>query len=167
MVNLVHVLTLILFAIAAFIVSSLVEYFAHRLMHIYPKAFPPHPQHHIENTGQGFFLELVEYVKFSCLAMLTFFPFSWELGWSWLIGSLAYAIFAAYAHQLQHDNPKACFWMKMPVHYVHHEYDQWHHNFGLGVDWWDHVFGTYKEADWLVEKAQDVPKRKPLKLKWY
>ena len=51
MANPIHVLTLILFAIAAFIVASLVEYFAHRLMHIYPKAFPVHPKHHIEKLS--------------------------------------------------------------------------------------------------------------------
>ncbi len=167
MVNLIHASGLILCSIAAFVVASLVEYIAHRLMHIYPKAFPVHPKHHVENTGQGFLWEFIEYVKFSFLAMLTPFLFSWEIGLSWLIGSFIYAVFAAYAHQLQHDNPKACFWMKMPVHYVHHEYDQWHHNFGLGVDWWDYVFGTYKEADWLVEKAQDMPRKKLLELKWY
>jgi hypothetical protein len=27
-------------------------------------------------------------------------------------------------------------------------YHQWHHNFGVTVDWWDHVFGTYKEMPW-------------------
>jgi len=49
-----------------------------------------------------------------------------------------FAAFSAYA-QLQHENPTQCFWMKMPVHYVHHKYGMWHHNFGLAVDWWDHV----------------------------
>ena len=92
---------------------------------------------------------------------------SWEIGLSWLFGCLVYAAFASYAHQLQHDNPKACFWMKMPVHYVHHEYNQWHQNFGIGVDWWDYVFGTYQQADWLEEKAKDLPKKSPLELKWY
>jgi len=42
--------------------------------------------------------------------------------------------------------------MKMPVHYVHHKYGMWHHNFGLAVDWWDHVFGTYKPVEWLTEE---------------
>jgi len=77
------------------------------------------------------------------------------VGISFFLGMLFYAAFAAYAHQLQHENPTACFWMKMPVHYVHHEYKQWHHNFGLGVDWWDRIFGTYKPVEWLTEKEQN------------
>ena len=150
----------------AFIFSSFVEYWMHRLMHRFPKAFPTHPRHHVNNAGQGFIWEFRDYTIASSLPMCALFLVSKEVGLAWLLGALSYAAFAAYAHQLQHDNPKACFWMKMPVHYVHHEYNQWHHNFGLGVDWWDFVFGTYQEADWLTEKAQDVPKKGLWELKW-
>jgi len=163
-----HVLGLIICAIAAFVFGSFVEYWLHRLMHWFPKVFPTHPRHHINNSGQGFLWEFRDYILLSSVVMFTPFLISLEIGLSWLIGSLVYAAFASYAHQLQHDNPKACFWMKMPVHYVHHEYNQWHHNFGLGLDWWDFVFGTYKDADdWVEEKAQDVTQKSPLELKWY
>jgi sterol desaturase/sphingolipid hydroxylase (fatty acid hydroxylase superfamily) len=36
------------------------------------------------------------------------------------------------------------FWMRLPVHHLHHHYEMQKHNFGLSVDWWDRVFGTYK-----------------------
>lgn len=55
----------------------------------------------------------------------------------------------------------------MPVHYVHHKYGQWHHNFGLAVDWWDHVFGTYKAMDWYDEKEQAKPQLGFGQLRWF
>ena len=162
----IYIFGLIFCFIGAFVFSSLVEYWVHRLMHIFPKAFPPHPRHHVSNAGQGFIREFRDYVIGSSILMFAPFIISMDIGLSWFLGALSYAAFAAYDHQLQHDNPKACFWMKMPLHYVHHEYNQWHHNFGIGVDWWDFVFGTYQEADWLTEKAQDVPRKDLWELKW-
>lgn len=46
----------------------------------------------------------------------------------------------------------------MPVHYVHHKYNQWEYNFGLAVDWWDKVFGTYQAVDWLGESELEIDK---------
>jgi len=34
------------------------------------------------------------------------------------------------------------------VHYIHHAHNQWHHNFGLCLDIWDRVFGTYQPTEW-------------------
>ncbi len=138
--------------IAAFVVASLVEYWIHRLMHASQKLGERHRDHHRRNEGQGVIWEFFDYIKGSAIAMGLPFLISVEIGSGWLLGALAYAAFSAYAHQLQHENPTRCFWMKMPVHYVHHKYGMWHHNFGLGVDWWDHVFGTYKLVDWLTEE---------------
>jgi sterol desaturase/sphingolipid hydroxylase (fatty acid hydroxylase superfamily) len=69
---------------------------------------------------------------------------AWLLGYpltcmSIILGGIAW---------VAHDRPELMFWMKMPSHHVHHTYHQWHHNFGVTVDWWDHVFGTYKEMPW-------------------
>ncbi len=138
--------------IVAFVVASLVEYWIHRLMHASQKLGERHRDHHRRNEGQGVIWEFFDYIKGSAIAMGLPFLISVEIGSGWLLGALAYAAFSAYAHQLQHENPTRCFWMKMPVHYVHHKYGMWHHNFGLGVDWWDHVFGTYKLVDWLTEE---------------
>ncbi|MDR9401841.1 MAG: sterol desaturase family protein [Halothece sp. Uz-M2-17] len=138
--------------LAAFVVASLVEYWIHRLMHASQKLGERHRDHHRRNEGQGVIWEFFDYIKGSAIAMGLPFLISVEIGSGWLLGALAYAAFSAYAHQLQHENPTRCFWMKMPVHYVHHKYGMWNHNFGLGVDWWDHVFGTYKLVDWLTEE---------------
>ncbi len=152
--------------IAAFVAASLVEYWIHRLMHASQKLGERHRDHHRRNEGQGVIWEFFDYIKGGAIAMVPPFFISVEIGTGWLLGAIAYAAFSAYAHQLQHENPTRCFWMKMPVHYVHHKYGMWHHNFGLGVDWWDHVFGTYKLVDWQTEEEL-AQQSGYLALKWW
>lgn len=153
--------------VAAFVFSSLVEYWLHRLMHVSVKIGKRHRDHHRRNEGQGILWEFCDYVKGSFIAMCLPFLISTEVGMGWFAGALIYAAFSAYAHQLQHENPSKCFWMPMPVHYVHHKYAMWHHNFGLAVDWWDHVFGTYKMVDWLTAEELEKPKRGFVQLRWW
>jgi sterol desaturase/sphingolipid hydroxylase (fatty acid hydroxylase superfamily) len=150
----------------AFVLASLVEYWLHRLMHVSPRIGERHRDHHRRNEGQGVLWEFRDYVRGSFVVMCLMFFYCWEAGVGWFLGGLVYAAFSAYAHQLQHDNPTKCFWMKMPVHYVHHKYGMWHHNFGLAVDWWDHVFGTYKLVEWLGEEELSQPPRGYLQLRW-
>lgn len=154
--------------IGAFVFASFVEYWVHRLMHYKPQSVGKrHLDHHKRNEGQGVVGEFFDYVKGSAIAMLIPLLFSLEFGLGWLAGALVFAAFSAYAHQLQHENPTKCFWMKMPVHYVHHKYGQWHHNFGLAVDWWDHLFGTYKSTDWLTEEELSHANRGYFELRWW
>jgi sterol desaturase/sphingolipid hydroxylase (fatty acid hydroxylase superfamily) len=155
------------FFIGAFVFASFVEYWIHRLMHVSPKVGARHIDHHKRNEGQGVLWEFRDYVRGSAIAMLIPFLISVEAGIGWVAGALVFAAFSAYAHQLQHENPTKCFWMKMPVHYVHHKYGMWHHNFGLAVDWWDHIFRTYKPVDWLTETELQQPKRGYLELRWW
>jgi sterol desaturase/sphingolipid hydroxylase (fatty acid hydroxylase superfamily) len=157
----------VIFFVAAFVFASFVEYWMHRWMHASPRVGQRHRDHHRRNEGQGVIWEFLDYVKGSAIAMAIPFLFSVEAGAGWLTGALVYAAFSAYAHQLQHENPTRCFWMKMPVHYVHHKYNMWHHNFGLGVDWWDHVFGTYKEVEWITEEEQALADKGYLQLRWW
>ncbi|WP_009632104.1 sterol desaturase family protein [Synechocystis sp. PCC 7509] len=151
----------------AFILASLLEYWLHRLMHVSKKVGARHLEHHRNNTGQGVLWEFRDYIRGAIVLIAAMFFYSWVAGIGWLLGSLAYAAFSAYAHQLQHENPTKCFWMKMPVHYVHHKYGMWHHNFGLAVDWWDKVFGTYKLVDWLTEEELSQPEKNLLQLRWW
>ncbi|NJO39286.1 MAG: sterol desaturase family protein [Cyanobacteria bacterium RU_5_0] len=154
-------------SIIAFIFASFVEYWVHRWMHLSQKFGERHRDHHRRNEGQGVVWEFLDYVKGTAIGMVIPFFFSLDVGWGWLVGAVAYAAFSAYAHQLQHENPTKCFWMKMPVHYVHHKYGMWHHNFGLAVDWWDHVFGTYKLVEWLTEDETSQADRGYLQLRWW
>jgi sterol desaturase/sphingolipid hydroxylase (fatty acid hydroxylase superfamily) len=153
--------------ITAFVIASLVEYWVHRLMHKPYKLGEKHRNHHRRGEGQGVIWEFRDYVLGSLVA--TALPFIWsiEFGCYWFGGALVFAAFSAYAHQLQHENPRKCFWMTMPVHYVHHKYGQWHHNFGLAVDWWDRVFGTYKAVEWLDEKELAKPELGFTQLRWF
>ncbi|ERN40777.1 sterol desaturase [Rubidibacter lacunae KORDI 51-2] len=151
----------------AFVFASLVEYWLHRLMHASARVGQRHRDHHRRNEGQGVLWEFRDYVVGSLVALPVMFLVSIPSGSGWLLGALAYAAFSAYAHQLQHENPVKCFWMPMPVHYVHHKYGMWHHNFGLAVDWWDRIFGTYKPVDWLTEAERSQSERSYLALKWW
>lgn len=160
-------MTAIAFFIGAFIFASFVEYWIHRLMHKSVKLGKRHRDHHKRNEGQGVVWEFFDYVKGSAVAMAIPFFFSLEAGLGWASGALAFALFSAYAHQLQHENPTKVFWMKMPVHYVHHKYNMWYENFGLAVDWWDHIFGTYKEVEWLTDEERQIEKQSYLALRWW
>ncbi|MEO1672644.1 MAG: sterol desaturase family protein [Cyanobacteria bacterium J06631_2] len=154
--------------ISAFIFASFVEYWLHRLMHIFPhfgRDIVPHYEHHRENTANGVIQEFRDYAMVVPLSLLAF-VISVPVGITAVAGSLVYAAFSAYTHQLQHENPTKCVWMKMPIHYVHHKYNQWGHNFGLAVDWWDHIFGTYKATDWLSESELENSDRSYLQIKW-
>lgn len=155
------------FFVGAFVFASFVEYWMHRLMHASPKVGARHLDHHKRNEGQGVLWEFRDYVLGSAIAMFIPFLFSMQAGIGWVLGALVFAAFSAYAHQLQHENPTKCFWMKMPVHYVHHKYGMWHHNFGLAVDWWDHIFRTYKPVNWLTETELQQSKRGYLELRWW
>ena len=155
--------------ILAFLFASFLEYWLHRFMHLWPwlgNKLTTHYDHHRRNSGQGVLWEFKDYCILVFLMCWTFL-ISLSVGIGVFLGSLVYAAFSSYAHQLQHDNPTKCFWMKMPVHYVHHKYNQWHHNFGLAVDWWDFVFGTYKSVEWLSDQELSQPERGYLQVKWW
>lgn len=141
-------------AVAGFLVTSLAEYWIHRLMHWSILLGDRHLEHHRRNVGQGMMAELLDYLKSGAPLMLLPFVFSWSIGLGWFLGCFSFAVLAAYAHQLQHDCPDRCFWLAMPVHYVHHKYGMWHHNFGITVDWWDRCFGTYKPMPWQAKIAE-------------
>ncbi len=132
--------------ILAFIFGSFLEYWVHRFMHLYPKfgnGLIKHPNHHRSNTTKGFIGDFLDFSLVSLL-VLPAFLISVSVGIIMISGTVAFAAFASYAHQIQHDAPQKCFWMKMPIHYVHHQKNQSASNFGVAIDWWDRLFGTYK-----------------------
>lgn len=133
--------------VTAWLVGSLVEYWGHRLMHGGWLLTRGHLEHHESNEAKGVWPEFLHYLKGTAVLMPWLFLHSVAAGSGWLAGGLLYGFFSAYGHQLQHDNPRACFWMpRMPVHWVHHRYGMDHANFGLALDWWDRAFGTYRRV---------------------
>lgn len=162
-------LTIVITFIIALVFSSFMEYWLHRLMHISPRFgrdIVDHYRHHKENVAQGVLPEFKDYSMAMPITLLAFL-ISVPVGISFIAGSLVYAIFSAYAHQLQHESPTKCVWLKMPVHYVHHKYNQWDYNFGLAVDWWDKLFGTYKATDWLTEEELKQSQKEYWQVKWW
>ena len=131
------------FVTAAF-VATFVEYWGHRLMHFGKLLGKHHAGHHAKGTGQGWLREFRDYAVPSIPGLGLGFLVSPAVGVGWFAGGLSYAACAAFAHQLQHERPTQVFWLTQPVHAVHHHHQEWHHNFGLTVDFWDRVFGTYR-----------------------
>jgi hypothetical protein len=141
----------------ALILGTFVEYWGHRFMHRWLLR-KRHALHHRDGHGQGWLGEFFDYSTGSLPLMLLGFFWSVEVGVGMTAGGLAYAAFAAYSHQLQHERPELCFWMKRPVHHIHHSQHLWHHNFGISVSLWDHVFGTYKKVDWAPRRLDPPPR---------
>jgi sterol desaturase/sphingolipid hydroxylase (fatty acid hydroxylase superfamily) len=154
----------------AFLIGTLSEYVVHRLMHQRILLGKVHADHHADGTGQGWLLEFKDYI----LPAFPFIVFAFGVGWLLLgslplgvgaaIGGLAYAMFAAYAHQIQHEAPELAFWMRRPVHHIHHVNKMWHHNFGISFDIWDRLCGTYKWVDWKPERP--IRLRRFFQIKW-
>jgi sterol desaturase/sphingolipid hydroxylase (fatty acid hydroxylase superfamily) len=148
------------------VVGSFVEYWGHRAMHTFLLK-KKHVLHHKEGGAQGWFWEFLDYVLGAGFILPIGFLHSIEAGISFAGGALTYAAFAAYSHQLQHERPELCFWLVRPVHKIHHGEQMWRHNFGIGVDIWDRVFGTYKKVVWVRPKPwRECSLWQLLQIKW-
>jgi sterol desaturase/sphingolipid hydroxylase (fatty acid hydroxylase superfamily) len=138
--------------LSAFIGGTFVEYFIHRGMHwgiIYPKG---HQWHHESNEARTFFKDMIDYGSAAAIVCWVGFLVSVGVGIGWAFGCFLYAALASYAHQLQHANAGLVFWMPRPVHRLHHVHDMTGRNFGVLVDWWDRLFGTYEPIEWPRQK---------------
>jgi sterol desaturase/sphingolipid hydroxylase (fatty acid hydroxylase superfamily) len=139
--------------VLAFIFASFLEYWIHRLMHIWPRfgnRLTSHYNHHYKDASPGVVSDFKDYSMVALIFLpLLFISFPIAIGA--ILGGVVFAFFAAYTHKLQHEDPTKCFWMKVPVHYIHHQ-STWYYNFGLSLDWWDRVFGTYKPMEWTFPK---------------
>ncbi len=159
------------FAIAfgtALIFASLVEYVVHRWMHSGTLLGRKHARHHQDGEGQGWLGEFRDYALGSVPILWFGFLVSVPAGIGYASGGIVYAALSAYAHQLQHEYPEMVFWLPRPVHHLHHHHKMWRHNFGILVDVWDRVFGTYK----TVESSQETPLpersfAKLFKIRWF
>lgn len=142
--------------------GTLGEYLMHRAMHARRALGERHARHHRLGFGQGWLGELIDYAwgglpgGVALAAILTWVTDSPRFGGGFFIGVLLHLAFAAYAHQLQHERPDLVFWMRKPVHYLHHEHGLWHHNFGISTPLWDHVFGTYQELPFEGRTARST-----------
>jgi sterol desaturase/sphingolipid hydroxylase (fatty acid hydroxylase superfamily) len=137
-------LTLLAAFVAALVLGTFVEYWGHRLMHEGWFLRRHHAKHHAQRYGQGVLGEFRDYFLPTLTILWVGFLVSPEAGVGFAAGDVAYAFLAAWSHQIQHERPELCFWMARPTHRVHHDQQMWRHNFGITVDVWDRVFGTYE-----------------------
>lgn len=158
---------------SALVVGTLVEYVVHRAMHRGKMLGKKHAEHHQEGAGQGVCGEFADYFIGGIPVIAVGFCIGYfacnslAAGLGFVAGSTAYAMLAAYSHQLQHERPELAFWMVRPVHHLHHHHRMWKHNFGITVDIWDRVFGTYKPTDWRPERrARNYPLKAFFRIKW-
>jgi len=141
----------IIAAASAVVFGTFAEYFIHRSMHwgiLHPEG---HRHHHEANDARTFMRDFFDYGTGAAALGWLGFLVSTTSGIGWAFGALVYAILASYAHQIQHANADLVFWMKRPVHRLHHNLDMRDHNFGVLVDWWDRLFGSYEPIEYPRE----------------
>ena len=138
--------------VLTFVFGTLMEYVIHRLMHRSYFLGKRHARHHREGWGQGWLGEFRDYFIPSIPLTLLGFLVSTPVGIGMAVGVVTFTAVAAYSHEIQHENPDLVFWMRQPVHYLHHKHHMWKDNFGITVDWWDRLFGTYRQVEWRREK---------------
>jgi len=159
--------------LSAFLLGTFLEYTVHRLMHHGQLLGKKHAEHHRDGWGQGVLGEFWDYLVGSAPVIVAgglvsyFLLGSVPAAVGFATGGLAYAGLAAYAHQVQHERPELVFWLPRPVHHLHHKHHMWRHNFGILVDFWDRVFGTYQAVEWKPEKrVRDYPLRTFFQIRW-
>src|SRR5262245_13754159 len=107
------------FFFLAFVLGTLIEYVAHRLMHaglLFPRQ---HWEHHKSREARGWFWEFGQYLLLTLPLMAFGFLHSFAAGVGFLLGGLAHVALVAYSHQLQHEHPERVFWLSCPIHYLH------------------------------------------------
>lgn len=152
----------------ALFLGSLADYWVHRAMRWGLIKRKVHVEHHKNAFAKGFLAELRGYVLpggliiylagyLICHLLLG----SSSAGVGWVVGGLAFVVFAAYSHQLQHERPERCFWMRVPLHHVHHAWNMVEKNFGISTDFWDRVFGTYEVSTHKGKAIVWKPEKRP------
>ncbi len=153
--------------VCAFVFGTVLEYGVHRLMHrgyLFPSQ---HWEHHKTRGARGWFWEFGEFFLWMLPVMCLGFLHSRQAGVGFFLGGFVYAVLVAYSHQLQHDHPERAFWLKSPVHYLHHRHEKGNYNYGVLVDVWDRALGTYKSYDWRRPEDYRFSVRGLFDIKWY
>lgn len=165
---------LVLGAAGGFILGTFGEYWLHRAMHGGVVLAKRHGDHHREGSGQGALKEFRDYASGALVTAMIVSPIDYYYGSGGLLaaglvfGLVVHALFAAWCHQAQHEDPRLLPWLsRTPVHFVHHELAQARHNFGISVDWWDKLFRTYRpEPNWRLLLDVAKPARSWWRLDW-
>lgn len=153
--------------VTGLMLGSFVEYTVHRLMHKGKFLGKRHAKHHRQFEAQGWWGEFTDYSLPGLLIAWAGFLVSVPAGIGFALGTVGYAAFAAYGHQIQHEKPDLAFWLGVPIHFLHHRENMWNHNFGIGVSIWDRMLGTYKTSDWRPgRRLRDYPINEFVSIRW-
>lgn len=152
----------------AVIYATFAEYVLHRMMHAGLVLAEQHAAHHEQGISHGWLEEFLNYFLPAQSILWVGFLYSPGAGAGFAAGGTLAIAWAAYAHQIQHENPELVFWLARPVHHLHHKFDLQHTNFGISVDWWDRIFGTYYAGDWEPgENRRSFTARHYLNIQWH
>jgi sterol desaturase/sphingolipid hydroxylase (fatty acid hydroxylase superfamily) len=154
------------FGLALFL-GTIIEYVTHRLMHA-GYLFPTqHLNHHRKRGARGWFWEFGEHWLWLSPLLFLGFLYSVEAGLGLLLGGTLYVALVGYSHQLQHEHPERVFWLPRPIHYLHHRFDKGNYDFGIVVDFWDRLLGTYKAYNYKPPAGYRFTFRGLFEIKWY
>lgn len=151
--------------VISILIASFLEYLFHRFMHKWLLR-KRHADHHADGLAQGWLGEFRDYMMGAIWLLFIGFLHSPEVGWGCFAGGLLFTVWCAYNHQLQHEHPELCVWMPQPVHYTHHHFRMWDANFGIAVDIWDRLFGTYRRVEWHPDRSKPIPLKSYFRIKW-
>lgn len=157
----------------AFLMGSLSEYWVHRLMHTHGFKKDIHEGHHILGFSQGVWPEFWVYYRPALPFVPAGFLLSTWAGIGGILGSLAFALFAAVSHQLSHERPSLLIWQRTPVHHLHHRHDETEYNFGISTEIWDHVFGTFRAHEFFkselpfIRTLSEISWKMPPDAEWW
>jgi hypothetical protein len=131
--NIGAVLEMSIALVTGLLLASFFEYAVHRLMHKGNFLGKRRAQHPRGFEAQGWWGEFSDYALPGLLIAWLEFSVSISAGIGFAVGTIGYATFAAYAHQVQHEKPHLAFWIDAPIHYLHHRENMWHHNDAIGA----------------------------------
>jgi len=155
--------------ITSVVVGELSVYWVHRLQHHPRVRDKGHEYHHAHAEPRSWWLEFWSYLRPGTIPITIFGGLFWlvfdaQFAIAWWFGMLLYMAFAAFVHEIYHTDPNLIFWSR-PVHYFHHEHNQWKHNFAFTNTLLDRAFGTFKDDPTWVRKR--VPLTRVLQIKWF
>jgi len=141
------------FGLALFL-GTLVEYWAHRAMHEWGFFYERHWAHHKANHAREWLWDAFFYYPPMALPLILLgYLGGWWFFLGWALGGLVYAFVMSLAHMVQHHHPRRVFWMRYPIHYLHHRFHKGRNNYGVVTCWWDRLFGTYHVPRFYVREC--------------
>jgi sterol desaturase/sphingolipid hydroxylase (fatty acid hydroxylase superfamily) len=132
--------------VAALFFGTLVEYLLHRAMHEWGFFTARHWYHHKVNHAHDWLWDaFCYYLPLSTPLLLIGLLGGFYFFVGWCVGDLVFCFILSACHYIQHHHPRKVFWMRYPIHKLHHRCRKADrcYNYGIVTCWWDHVFGTY------------------------